>query len=109
MSKERRDRTRSLRLWRNVYGVLLLLAILGTCAWLSSAAGTFERVAGNNASEAYQAGAALGTTASMGMIACIAAPALLLFGVLYWRTGAAIRNERQHQETIEALRGNDGA
>ncbi len=109
MSKERRDRTRSLRLWRNIYGVLLLLAIAGTCAWLSGAAGTFERVAGDSTSEAYQAGAALGTTASMGIIACIAAPALLLFGVLYWRTGAAIRNERQHQETIEALRGNDGA
>jgi len=55
MSKERRDRTRSLRLWRNIYGVLLL------------------------------------------------------FGVLYWRTGAALRSERQHQETIEALRGNDRA
>jgi hypothetical protein len=100
---------RSLRLWRNIYGVLLLLAILGTCAWLTSAAGTFNRVVGDGASEAYRAGAALGTTTSMGIIACIAAPALLLFGVLYWRTGAAIRNERQHQETIEALRGNDGA
>lgn len=109
MSKSKRDRTQSLRRWRNIWGVMLLLTMGGTCAWLASAAGAFERVTGDSASEAYRAGAALGTTAGMGVIACIAAPALLLFGVLYWRAGVAMRSERQHQETIEALRGRDGA
>ena len=55
-----------------------------------------------------QGAKALGATVGGGLgvvfFLCTGLPFLLIFGFLYWRNGVAMRQEKQHAETIEALK-----
>jgi len=49
-------------------------------------------------------GATVGSGLSVAVFLCTGVPFLLIFGFLYWRNGVAMRQEKQHAETIEALK-----
>ena len=94
---------------RTLFTILALLAL----AWIVyglfvSAQATSETIAsaetraGTN-TEAFQAGAAIGGTAAVTFFICSGAPFLLIFGLLAWRNGVGIQNERRHQETLAAM------
>lgn len=72
------NRTRGLRIWRNIWGILALLSL----AWMC-----------------------YGASMGIGVFICTGLPFLLIFLFAYGRAGASIRSERQHRETIEALQG----
>lgn len=99
------NRTRSLRIWRNIWGVLALLSMAWMCYGLAASSSAFSQAAEKNSSEAYQAGAALGASMGIGVFICTGLPFLLIFLFAYGRAGASIRSERQHRETLEAIQG----
>lgn len=49
-------------------------------------------------------GATVGGGLGVAFFLCTGLPFLLIFGFLYWRNGVAMREEKRHSETIEALK-----
>lgn len=90
--------------FRWVWGILTILALL----WLVYGCSVSVN-AGNTITSAYgfantpenQAGAFIG---SMAVFFCIGAPLLLIFGILYWRNGVAIRETKKHNQMVDAMR-----
>lgn len=99
------NRTRGLRIWRNIWGILALLSLAWMCYGLTASSSAFSQATETNSSETYQAGAAIGASMGIGVFICTGLPFLLIFLFAYGRAGASIRSERQHRETIEALQG----
>jgi len=85
--------------FRGVWGLLFLVSIAGMCYGTMASAGD---PAMEGRSEAYQAGAFLG---GFSFVLCIGVPAALIFGLLYWRNGVAIREAKRHVQTIQAMQG----
>lgn len=93
--------------FRAVWGILLLLSLGWICYGVTSTAG----IVGNqlNTSEArnsegFQAGTVIGGGLGLTFFLCTGVPLLLLFGILYWRNGVAIRETKKHNQTIQAMR-----
>ena len=99
------NRTRGLRVWRNIWGILALLSMAWMCYGLAASSSAFSQSTETNSSEAYQAGAAIGASMGIGVFICTGLPFLLIFLFAYGRAGASLRSERQHRETLEAIQG----
>lgn len=95
---------KSLKRWRMIWGILTLLSLAFICYSFVASANAFTKTAASNDNDAFQAGAAIGASAStLIFIICGGLP-FLLFLVFYLRTGGAIRSEQQHQEMLEAVK-----
>lgn len=94
--------------FRIVWGILTLVSIAWMCYGLTITATVtndqLETISGRNA-DAQQAGTLLGASAGLSFFICSGLPFLLAFGLLYWRNGVAIREEKRHEQTIIAMRG----
>lgn len=94
--------------FRIVWGVLTLISLAWMCYGVTVTATVtndqLETVSARN-SEAYQAGTMLGASAGLSFFVCSGLPFLLIFGLLYWRNGVAIREARRHDQTLQAMRG----
>jgi hypothetical protein len=108
-----------MRILRWFWGVMVLLS----CAWIgygfvaanTAYSDTVENADTSSNSTAYQAGAALGATAGLGLFLCTGIPALAISGLLYWRNGVGIQRkreaeetERRHQEQLAVLKAQVG-
>lgn len=98
------NRTRSLRLWRNVWGVLALLSLAWICYGFTISGNAFTETAAQTTSDAGKAGAAIGASLGITLFICTGLPLALIFLYAYARAGAAIRSERQHREVLEAMK-----
>jgi hypothetical protein len=98
----RSNRTRGIRIWRNIWAVLALLSFGWICYGFMVSSQAYTEVS-QGASQAGQAGAAIGASMGIGLFLCTGLPFALIFLYAYSRAGAAIRSERQHHETLEAL------
>ena len=96
------------RFFRIVWGILTLISLAWMCYGITvTASVTNDQLETTQAlnSEAYQAGTVLGASAGLSFFLCSGLPFLLVFGLLYWRNGVAIREAQRHEQTIKALRG----
>lgn len=100
-----RRRQRQLRLWRNIWGVLVLLSLGWVCYGFSASGQAYTNTVEGSTSTAYQGGAAIGAGLGITFFICSALPFLLLFGFLYMRAGSNLRSEIQHEETLRTMRG----
>lgn len=97
------------RVFRWVWGILLLLTLL----WLGNAFLSLGEITNESLQqaensrniEAAQAGTIIGSGIGLTTILCIGMPFFIFFGLMYWRNGVAIREARRHQQTVEAMRG----
>jgi hypothetical protein len=103
----RSEGTGTASFFRIVWGILTLLSIGWMCYGLTVTATVTNNqleTAQARSSEAYQAGTMLGASAGLSFFVCSGLPFLLVFGLLYWRNGVAIREAKRHEQTIEAMR-----
>lgn len=91
------------RVWRNIWGVLTLLSVVWMCYGFVASSNAYSSVVSTNTSDAYKSGAAIGATAGIGIFLCTGIPFFLLFVILYWRNGVAIRRAKDHAEMINAV------
>lgn len=95
-----------------VYGLAATSAVVSQVASVTPTVQVVKNAAGTPVAtvdpKLIQAAAAAGTVVGAGIsttiFLCTGIPALLLFGFLYWRNGVAMRNAKQHAETIDALK-----
>lgn len=76
------------------YGLLVTASVTGEQLSTTTAQG----------SEAYQAGTVLGGSLGLAFFLCSGLPFAILFGLLYWRNGVAIREVKKHNQMIDAMR-----
>lgn len=100
---EENDGMRMQRIFRVIWGILTLLALGWMCYGLFVSSSAYAEVAGRSTNNAQQAGAALGASMGVGAFLCTGAPFLVLFAVLYWRNGVALREVKQHNEMLDAV------
>lgn len=91
------------RFWRTIWGILTIISIGWMCYGLYAASTAYSTVASKQTTEAGKGGAAIGASIGFTGVLCIGVPFFLLFVVLYWRNGVAIRRAEEHAETINAL------
>lgn len=92
------------RFWRTVWGILTLLSIGWICYGVYASSMAYSQVASQTTSEAGKGGAAIGASIGLTGFLCIGVPLFILFAVLYWRNGVAIRRAYEHAEMMDALR-----
>ena len=89
------------------WGILTLLALgwiaYGVIASLG-ATGSQLNTAEAQASAGYQAGTLIGGGIGLSIFLCTGLPLLLVFGILYWRNGVAIRETKKHNQMVDAMR-----
>jgi len=91
------------RVWRNIWGVLTILSMAWMCYGVYASTNAYSEVAGKMTSEAGKGGAALGASIGLTSFICLGLPFFLLFVVLYWRNGVAIKRAQEHAEMMNAL------
>lgn len=101
------EKTGVASVFRIVWGILTLLSV----GWICYGISTLTSVTGNQLSTAeaqrsagYQAGTLLGGGIGLTVVLCTGVPALLIFGILYWRNGVAIRETKKHNQMVDAMR-----
>ena len=92
------------RFWRTIWGILTLLSIGWICYGVYASSMAYSQVASQTTSEAGKGGAAIGASIGLTGFLCIGVPLFILFAVLYWRNGVAIRRAYEHAEMMDALR-----
>jgi hypothetical protein len=92
----------SLRRSRAIWSVVFLLGMAFLCYGLVMTSGAVAQVS-RNASEATQAGAAIGGGLSLLFYLCLGGPVVLAGLYFYYRIGGAIRREEMHAEQMEVL------
>lgn len=55
--------------------------------------------------DASDLGIAAGASLGLGLFFCTGIPFFILFGLLYWRNGVKIREDKRHQEQLDSMRG----
>lgn len=93
--------------FRIVWGILTLLALGWICygiTTLASVTGEQLNTTEAQASAGYQAGTVIGGGIGLTVVLCTGVPALLIFGILYWRNGVAIRETKKHNQMVDAMR-----
>lgn len=91
------------RVWRNIWGILTILSMGWMCYGVYASTVAYSEVAGKTASEAGKGGAAIGASIGLTGFICVGAPFFILFVVLYWRNGVAIKRAQEHAEMMNAL------
>lgn len=91
------------RVWRNIWGVLTILAMGWMCYGVYVSTMAYSEVAGKTSSEAGKGGAAIGASIGLTGVLCTGVPFFVLFLVLYWRNGVAIKRAQEHAEMMTAL------
>lgn len=95
-------RVASLKRSRAIWSVVFLLGMAFLCYGLVMTSGAVAQVS-RNASEATQAGAAIGGGLSLLFYLCLGGPVVLAGLYFYYRIGGAIRREEMHAEQMEVL------
>ncbi len=93
--------------FRFVWGILLLLSFGWICYGVTTTAGLVGdqlKTTAAQTSEGFQAGTMIGGGLGLTFFLCTGLPLVLLFGVLYWRNGVAIRETKKHNQMIQAMR-----
>lgn len=105
------------RTFRWVWGILLLLSLLWICYGLTATGQAFSQVVSATPTGQANAiatadpqvvkagtviGASIGGGIGLAFFLCSGVPLALIFGLLYWRNGVAIRRAREHAEIINA-------
>lgn len=98
-----RPKVRMQRFWRAFWGILTLLSIAWMCYGLVFTSNVYSDVASTIDSDAGLVGATIGATAGMGIYLCTGVPLFILFVILYWRNGVAIRRDKQHAEMLNVI------
>lgn len=96
-------RIRSLRRWRTFWGVLCLLCVAWVGYGFIVSSSAYTTTAAKNASDAYQAGAAIGASVGIAFFCGTALIPFLIFLFAYARSGSALRSEQQHLEQMDAI------
>lgn len=91
------------RFWRTIWGILTLLSMGWLCYGVYASTMAYNEVASKTTSEAGKGGAAIGASIGLTGFMCIGVPLFILFAVLYWRNGVAIRRAYEHAEMMNAL------
>jgi hypothetical protein len=91
------------RFWRTIWGVLTLLSMGWLCYGVYASTMAYNEVASKTTSEAGKGGAAIGASIGLTGFLCIGVPLFILFAVLYWRNGVAIRRAYDHAEMMNVL------
>lgn len=100
-----------------VYGIAATSQAVSTVVSITPSAQVITNAAGTPvatvdpklSANATAAGAAIGGGLGLTFFICTGGIPLALFGFLYWRNGVAMRNAKQHAETIEALKSRPSA
>jgi hypothetical protein len=92
--------------FRVVWGLLTLLAV----GWIGyglltslDVTGTQLNSAAARSSQGFQAGTLIGGGIGITFFLCTGLPFFLIFGLLYWRNGVAIRETKKHNQMIAAV------
>lgn len=91
-----------MRFRKRLFYTLALLTVVLAVAWMAAGVNESDKV--ETTTEAEETGKEIGQGIGVTMIFCITLPFFALFMLLGWRNGVGLRNERRHQEQIEALK-----
>lgn len=96
------------KFFRAFWGILLLLSIgwicLGVMATSQSVVETDAEFADAETEDASDLGIGIGASLSLSVVLCTGLPFFILFGLLYWRNGVKLQEDKRHQEQLDAMR-----